>query len=76
MTVFGRPKRDELKQAKRNDEHVAPLRKDESTAEEGCWRMGVDMELAVEAELKAPGGDWWWNWGCRVSLMCTAKPLT
>ena len=41
-----------MKWAKRNDEFVVPLRKDES----------------VEAELKAPGGDWQWNWERGVPL--------
>ena len=43
---------EQMKWAKRNDERVVPLRKDESTAEESHWPMGA------EAELNAPGGDW------------------
>ena len=45
------------------------------TAEELGWGITVEAKLVVEAELKAPGKNWQWNWECSVSLMRTAKPF-
>ena len=53
-----------MEQMEQSAEHAVLLGKDESSAPNSRWRMkvevglGVEVKMAVEAELKAPGGGW------------------